>query len=460
MEGITRMMAGLLGLQQEKTPIDRWLTRSTLHESQSCNVRNQRQSPLFSKLPQEIREKIYTFAGQVTTRFSNIEYDPFYRFTFTSYTEPTAGYLELDSEYESMDSQTLRSVTVPSNAVALFGLCRRIRREALECLYRETVLAVQPRALSKPSYIVPGRLALMNITKMHQHLQLPSSGEEDIYGQKNASVRALPGLLTAVESWDLLPKLNSVTLDIQSRYLWGFSRASPRDKRLPAETSPEALPFCQHDTLPVVEGFEPRSLAKLPVPVRLPCRYNRSFFDLNQLYQPCTVEISLHPTAQNSVDRSMLYLGESHACDLQTSSTMTISKALESNNLPEKHQCANVVCNIVEGVKDIAEQLLKWDKDYNELDPVEEAYRQYRDPAWKEHCKTIDLRSWRCKLDVHRPDPSGSTELNRSMTVKTLCVESAQDSLFAVGLRARPPKDEQPVFQGNFDRDEENLVAW
>ena len=438
---------------------NQWLARSTLYESQSASVHDQLLSPLFSKLPKEVREKIYAFAGPVTTRFSNAEYDPFYRCPFTSYLEPTAGYLELDSEFKSPDSQTLRSVTVPWEAMALFTLCRRIRGEALVCLYRKTVLAVQPRALIKPSYIVPGRLALKNITKMHQHMDLPHSGEPDMYGQQHASVRALPSLLTAVESWDLLPNLKSITIAMQSRYLWGFSRASPRDKRAPPDGSQEAEPLCRHASLPVVEGFEARSRAGLPVPVRLPCRYNRSFFDLNQLGQPWTIEVLLHDSTERNVDRHLVHHGPPYD-DPAIETTTELSEPLDPERVPEKHHCANIICNIVESVKDITAQLIKWDEDYHEPNPVDEVYSQFHDPEWREYCKKLDLRSWCCKLDVYRPRPLLPTECHKNVFEETPRAESIKDLLFAVGLHARSPEDDKSYSGVIIDRDEENLVAW
>ena len=431
-----RIEAATLYKSRQTESVNRWLARSTtrfLTISSLCNY-DQPNSRLMQMMPEEILRLILAYATYPTARFEHLRDTEYNGGTPRSLVAYRMGFLELDSETTSYQSGTLRSVTVSREVTSLLGTCQKIRHEGLKELYGNSTLTLQPLALSVPDYILPGVLAARYVRKLHLFLKLPSSWSRlDIYGQHLASTRAFPYLLTAVDSLKLLPNLERVTFDMQIQFLRGLTEACHEDKQRYTKGA-EAAPLCQLEYLPQYhrrrKGFQ--------IATRLPRRYNSHVYAIMQINEPLKVVVNLKYSKKPGSYRSSS--GRFPNCNVARRSK------LEVNVSAVPHSCTGILCNVLETLKETSDALPDWPMDeYESWEPEERLWMRFKDPAWREHIAAIDLASHDHTVHICRPSRTeGAATRDVDVSPETMSMtDKAQNSLFAVGLRARSANDSQ-----------------
>lgn len=396
-------------------------------------------------------------------------------FTSTTHTTTNVHMLELDAEGHSYDKHTLRSIRVPQLIAALLGTCRRMRVEGLKQMYKANTLAITPKALSLPSFLLPGHLP-QYITKLHLNLTVPRlHADITAYGHGHAAPRVFPLLINATEMLSLLPRLRTVTFALGSRFLWGLVRSNFRDKRkaseiladdtldhtfdgaLIAAAKSEAVPLCQLTDLPDNEAYLDGPSWGHAVPKRMPLRYNHDTFMLMQADQELVVQMNFLVGKPNRSNRKILHnanTDKAGATDLLVALQHSqLDGAGDPKILYAPHFCNNVLCNVLCMIEDTVAVKVDYNDQepaINESGPANRQMRRFHNPAWVEHIHSIQLENCDYMIDIYRPEEdkedlpikSKNGKLNKSNRRKPKPVKpkhrkwsKAEESLFATGLR-------------------------
>ncbi|KAL9058558.1 MAG: hypothetical protein Q9162_001713 [Coniocarpon cinnabarinum] len=297
-----------VGAQRLDEPNSRWLARSyTRTVKATTSTKYAQHSSRLLQLPFEILQLIMSHVFSTNARAEYVQHFKGFPKSISPVASTVSGILELDSESESSLYRTLRTVIVSRETAALLGTCRLVRKAGLEQMYRDSTLAIQPRALRRPEFFMP-RTASRYVTKLHLLMNLPPSFQTvDIFGERNASVRAFPFLELAVDSLDRLPNLKNATLELDSRFMWGLSWSCHEDKRELLD-GPEARPLCQLSCLPGKDVSLDDGTEGYAIPSRLPRRYNNSCFLLNQAKQSLTMNVTYQHGRNQHIQRSQAKL--------------------------------------------------------------------------------------------------------------------------------------------------------